>query len=209
VVDLRRYGERAILLTLAGSDDAAAWYEELRASPPDGTVDVVLGARTVLVLFTDRRATDAAMVSVPGRAPAALSQAVAGKVCTGDIVHVPVRYDGADLSHVADRAGLTVTEFITQHSGVEYRVGFVGFAPGFAYLTGLPAPLHCPRRRSPRSSVPAGSVAIAGEYSAVYPAKSPGGWNLIGSTDLAMWDLHRDPPALLQPGMRVRFVERR
>jgi len=95
---------------------------------------------------------------------------------------------------------------ISLHSGADYRVAFCGFAPGFAYLIGLPKTLHTARRESPRAQVPAGSVAIAAGYSAVYPRESPGGWHLLGTTTATMWDSTRDVPALLQPGQRVRFV---
>jgi len=123
------------------------------------------------------------------------------------VVEIPVRYNGEDLREVADISSLSVDEVIALHAGADYRVEFCGFAPGFAYLRGLPAVLHVPRRASPRSRVPAGSVAIAAEYSAVYPRESPGGWHLLGTTSLIMWDTARPAPALLVPGARVRFVE--
>lgn len=124
----------------------------------------------------------------------------------GDLVEIPVRYDGIDLFDVAAACSLSVEKVVSLHSSTEYCVSFCGFAPGFAYLTGLPRELRLARRSSPRPRVTAGSVAIAAEYSAVYPRESPGGWHLIGSTTASMWDVHRDPPALLQPGTRVRFV---
>ena len=123
-----------------------------------------------------------------------------------DLVEIPVRYDGIDLADVAAACSLSVQTIVALHSGAEYRVSFCGFTPGFAYLTGLPRELRLARRSSPRPRVAAGSVAIAAEYSAVYPRESPGGWHLIGTTTASMWDLRRDPPALLQPGTRVRFV---
>lgn len=123
------------------------------------------------------------------------------------VVEIPVRYDGEDLREVADICSLSVNEVIALHAGADYRLEFCGFAPGFAYLRGLPAVLHVPRRASPRSRVPAGSVAIAAEYSAVYPRESPGGWHLLGTTSLVMWDTTRPAPALLVPGARVRFIE--
>jgi KipI family sensor histidine kinase inhibitor len=124
----------------------------------------------------------------------------------GPVVEIPVRYDGADLGEVAQRSGLGIDDVIALHAGCTYVVRFCGFSPGFAYLGGLPARLHLPRRGSPRTRVPGGSVAIAAHYSAVYPSESPGGWHLLGSTDAPMWDLRRDVPMLLQPGDRVRFV---
>lgn len=129
-------------------------------------------------------------------------------VPSGEVVEVPVTYDGPDLADVADRWGLSVDDAIAAHSGCDFTVAFCGFAPGFAYLTGLPRDLEVPRLATPRTRVPAGSVAVAGEYTGVYPTDSPGGWRLLGRTDAVLWDVDRDPPALLPPGTRVRFVPR-
>lgn len=125
---------------------------------------------------------------------------------TGPVIEIAVHYDGADLADVARACSLTVERVIALHNEAEYEVSFCGFAPGFAYLVGLPRELQLPRRTSPRTHVPAGSVAIAAMYSAVYPHESPGGWHLIGTTTATMWDVSRQPPALLQPRTRVRFV---
>ena len=120
---------------------------------------------------------------------------------------MPVRYDGPDLADVAELTGLDEAEVVARHTAGSYRSGFCGFAPGFAYLTGLDESLHVPRRDDPRTKVPAGSVGLADEFTAIYPRDSPGGWQLIGSTDITVWDLDRDPPALLVPGTPVRFVD--
>lgn len=127
-------------------------------------------------------------------------------------LEIPVRYggeDGPDLREVAELTGLTPTGVIDAHASVEYRVLFLGFAPGFAYLGRLPAAIVVPRRDSPRVRVPAGSVAIAGLNTAVYPTESPGGWRLLGRTSMALWSPDRVPPALLEPGGIVRFVPER
>lgn len=124
----------------------------------------------------------------------------------GTTIEIPVRYDGADLDDVAHACGMSIDQVIHLHSNTEYVVEFCGFAPGFAYLRGLPPQLHLPRRASPRTQVPAGSVAIAAHYSAVYPNDSPGGWHLVGTTSLRVWDANQNPPALLQPGTAVRFT---
>jgi len=130
-----------------------------------------------------------------------------GAEASSDVpVEIAVRYDGADLADIATACSLSIDEVISLHSGADYRVAFCGFAPGFAYLIGLPKALHTARRESPRAQVPAGSVAIAAGYSAVYPRVSPGGWHLLGTTTATMWDGTRDVPALLQPGQCVRFV---
>jgi KipI family sensor histidine kinase inhibitor len=120
-------------------------------------------------------------------------------------VRIPVRYDGPDLALAADTAGLSVPDLVELHSGAEYTVAFTGFAPGFGYLVGLPDALVQARLDHPRTSVPAGSVAIAGEFTGVYPRSSPGGWRLLGRTELELFDPNREPPALLVPGDRVRF----
>jgi KipI family sensor histidine kinase inhibitor len=124
---------------------------------------------------------------------------------SGPLVVLPVRYDGPDLDVVAGLTGLSREQVVERHARGAYRVRFCGFAPGFAYLDGLDPRLHVPRRAEPRRRVPAGAVGLAGEFTGVYPRASPGGWQLIGTTDVPLWDLHRTPPALLPPGTRVRF----
>ena len=119
---------------------------------------------------------------------------------------VAVAYDGPDLEDIARLAGLSVGEIVTLHSSVEYTVAFIGFQPGFPYLVGLPPELVMPRLETPRARVPAGSVAIAGEYTGIYPSATPGGWRLIGRTDVRLFDVSSESPALLSPGDRVRFV---
>ena len=120
---------------------------------------------------------------------------------------IEVNYDGDDLDEVAGLTGLSRAEVIAAHTGRPWRVGFVGFAPGFGYLTSGDPRLTVPRRATPRTRVPAGAVGLAGEFCGVYPRESPGGWQLIGRTDARMWDIERDPPTLLRPGAWVRFRE--
>ena len=157
--------------------------------------------RTILVYFEPHRITVARLVN-----------AIAGRDLQGSVqrsevlVQIPVRYDGEDLAEVAQILGISAEEVVRRHTGSEWSVAFTGFAPGFAYLSGGDAIFNVPRRATPRK-VPAGAVALAGSFSAVYPQASPGGWQIIGVTDTAMWDLSRDLPALLQPGYRVRFVD--
>ena len=154
------------------------------------------------------------MVFDPARTSARRVRDALGRVQVGaaapagreTTVEIPVRYDGADLAAVAERVGLSLDEVVALHCAPEYTVRFCGFSPGFGYLDGLDPRLHVPRHSSPRTSVPAGSVAVAGEFTGVYPRSSPGGWQLLGRTDAPLWDADRDPPALLTPGARVRFV---
>lgn len=198
----RPFGDSALLVELDDLPQVLALDRSLRADRPDGVSDVIPAARTLLVRFdSDRVALQqvSSWIQTAGHAPAPVAAAVR-------TVEIPVWYDGADLAEVADLTGLTIDEVIAQHTGGEYTVAFCGFAPGFAYLTGVPAPLRVPRRASPRTEVPAGAVALADEFSAVYPRASPGGWQLIGSTRMSMFDLDREPAVLLSPGLRVRFV---
>jgi inhibitor of KinA len=148
-----------------------------------------------------------------GRVVARLLTGLAGEQApapkAGALVEIPVRYggdDGPDLADVAALNDLRQSDVIELHAGTEYRVYFLGFAPGFAYLGPVSAQIATPRLAAPRERIPAGSVGIAGQGTAVYPFALPGGWRIIGRTDVAMWDLRRDSPALLRPGDRVRFV---
>jgi len=196
-------GPTAVLVEEVG--DPAGWAVALRRIEPAGLVDVVPAARTVLVVVDDERSLEAVVASFADVGVAANATGSGDGVELG-IVEIDVVYDGPDLAEVAASSGMSVDEIVARHTAATYRVAFCGFAPGFAYLTGLPAELHIPRRAAPRTRVPAGSVAIASEYAAVYPTESPGGWHLLGSTRIELFDVDRDPPAVLTPGTRVRFV---
>jgi KipI family sensor histidine kinase inhibitor len=130
----------------------------------------------------------------------------ATEVNIGRLVEIPVRYDGQDLDEVAKLAGLSKSEVVELHSSTTFTAAFAGFAPGFMYCIGLPEVLQLPRRSTPRVQVPAGSLAMADTYTAIYPLNSPGGWNLIGTTDAQMFDADLEQPSLLLPGDRVKFV---
>ncbi|MGI9156237.1 MAG: 5-oxoprolinase subunit B family protein [Marmoricola sp.] len=130
-----------------------------------------------------------------------------GDALCGDLVELPTSYDGPDLAAVAERWGMSPQQAVATHRDIEFTVAFCGFAPGFGYCIGLPERLWVPRLDSPRSSVPAGSVGLAGEFTGVYPSPSPGGWQIIGHTTATLWEESREPPALLAPGTRVRFVD--
>jgi KipI family sensor histidine kinase inhibitor len=190
-VRVRRCGETALLIE---TEDVLGWYAALTARRLPGVVDLVPAARTVLV----RHDAGFDIASLSDITPARTTSG------TGEVT-IEVRYDGADLAAVAKATGLSEDEVVAVHTGPEYTVAFTGFAPGFGYLTGLDERLRLPRRDSPRTRVPAGSVALAGEFTGVYPRPSPGGWHLLGSTTAPLWDPSREPPALLGPGTKVRF----
>lgn len=169
-----------------------------------GVLDLIPGARTLFVHFDPRARSHAGIVRALRRLAAERDPAPP----ESRRLRIPVAYGGQggpDLPALARDRGMDPGELCRQHAGAEYRVAFLGFSPGFAYLTGLPRELAAPRLESPRPRVAAGSVAIGGEYSAVYPSDTPGGWRIIGRTAVAMFDPAADPPALLSPGDRVSF----
>ncbi|MCZ2829272.1 allophanate hydrolase subunit 1 [Modestobacter sp. VKM Ac-2986] len=195
-------GSAALLVEVDGLDDVLALYAALTDAPPEGVVDIVPAGRTVLLVTDPARTTlDAVAAAVRTTTPRP------GDRRSGDAVELPVHYDGADLADAAGLLGLTPEELVQRHTGAPWTVAFCGFAPGFGYLVQPGTQWDVPRRATPRTKVPPGSVALAGEFSGVYPRESPGGWQLIGRTDVAVFDLARDPAALLRPGTRVRFVE--
>ncbi len=195
-------GSTSLLVELDGLDEVLALYAALVDETPDGVVDVVPAGRTVL-LVTDPAVTTLRDVEAAVRTTTPRRD----RRATGDLVEVPVTYDGEDLQEVASLLGCDTAELVRRHTGQEWTVAFCGFAPGFGYMTSTSGEWDVPRRSSPRTKVPAGSVGLAGEFSGVYPRESPGGWQLIGRTEVAAFDLSREPAALFRPGVRVRFVE--
>ena len=198
---VRPYGPGAWLIE---HPDPAALAEAVRRRGGRDVVDVVPAAATTLVVaapHTDVVAIEAWLAEVAHAVDAVTEGTLP------DPLEIPVVYDGEDLATVAEAVGMTVADVVARHAAGEYRCAFCGFAPGFGYLTGLDPALHLARRETPRPRVPAGSVAIAAGYSAVYPSPSPGGWHLLGRTDVELWEVDRDPPALVTPGIPVRFVE--
>jgi len=196
------YGREALLVELDDAARVPGVAAALAGQP--GVVEVVPGARTVLI-----RIRPPQLAEVRAALPDVVARAAAAPPPAGEEVVLDVVYDGADLASTAAEVGLSVAELVRTHAAAPYVVAFCGFAPGFAYLRGLPARLHVPRLAGPRTRVPPGSVAVAGGFTGVYPRSSPGGWRLLGRTDAALWDADRSPPALLAPGTRVRFREAR
>ncbi|NDU77365.1 5-oxoprolinase subunit PxpB [Actinomadura sp. DSM 109109] len=201
-MNVRRVGDTALLVETGDLATAHRMNAALRDAPPPGVVDVVPGERTVLVVAEGAADLDRLAALIPRlRLPDEV-------VRDAPPLEIPVVYDGEDLDEVASLTGLSREEVVQRHSAGSYTVAYLGFSPGFGYLSGLDPVLHVARRESPRKAVPAGSVAVAGPYAAVYPSRSPGGWRLLGHSSLPLWDVSRDPPSLLRPGMRVRFVPR-
>ena len=193
-------GPHAVLIEQLDGEPAA-YAAAMRRLQLPGVTEIVPGAATVLVVCVDERTLATVRQRLREVVPA---ESVAGQ--EQDPIEIPVRYDGDDLDAVAAATGLTTVDVIGAHTAPQYVVAFCGFAPGFGYLRGLDPRLHLPRRPTPRTRVPAGSVAIAAEYTAVYPRASPGGWHLLGRTDVMMFDPDRSPPAVFEPGALVRFV---
>ncbi|GAB3547648.1 urea amidolyase family protein [Arthrobacter tumbae] len=195
-------GPRALLIELESLDAVLALHAQLVDHPLPGQVDVLAAARTVLAVFDSSRNARAARTAVAALDVAQTQDAHA----SAEPVRIEVVYDGDDLTEVGRLTGLGAAGVIEAHTGQLWTAAFGGFAPGFAYLVGENESLNVPRRTSPRTAVPAGSVGLAGNFSAVYPRRSPGGWQLIGRTSTRMWDLDRDQPALLRPGTTVQYV---
>jgi KipI family sensor histidine kinase inhibitor len=197
-------GDRGILLELRDNDEVHPVAAAARERFGHRLAEVVAGHRTVLLAWAappvDRDVVEALLDAGADAAPADTEPP---RGATLEVV-----YDGPDLAAVAQHAGLSPEEVARRHAAAQYRVGFVGFSPGFAYLLGGDPALRVPRRDDPRARVPPGSVALAGDYSAVYPSASPGGWQLIGRCDAVLFDPARDPPALLEAGMAVTFEAR-
>ncbi|MBT2503753.1 allophanate hydrolase subunit 1 [Curtobacterium sp. ISL-83] len=203
-LDVRTAGGSAVLVTFASLAEVVAFRAGLPDAGPTGLTDVVSGARTLLLRFDPTR-TDATRLraELAQVAPAPDDDAAVD----AEPVVVPVTYDGEDLDTVTSHTGMSRAELVAWHTGQVWTSAFCGFAPGFSYLTGTARSLDLPRRATSRTAVPSGAVALAGEFSAVYPRTSPGGWQLIGRTEVPMWTLDRTPPALAPAGTRLRFVD--
>jgi KipI family sensor histidine kinase inhibitor len=201
-VNLRPAGERALLVEVEDLATVHRLRAAVRALELPGVVELVCGYRTLLVVADPDHA--GVLDELAARLPE-LELPPAEQV-VGELVEIPVRYDGEDLPEVARRTGLDAAEVVRRHTAPEYTVAFLGFSPGFPYLVGLDPALAVPRRDTPRTSIPAGSVGLAGDQTGIYPTASPGGWQLIGRTEATLFDPGRDPPALLAPGDRLRFT---
>lgn len=196
---LRWAGTRAFLIECSSLKEVMRWHTQLSAHPYPGQLDVLAAAETVLLTFSTHAAARKAASDV---VTARLDHADAA---TGKTVEIDVIYDGEDLAEVGELTGLGERGVIEAHTGTEWTAAFGGFAPGFAYLVAPGDPLEVPRRDSPRTAVPTGSVALAGRFSAVYPQRSPGGWQLIGHTNAPLWDVNREEPSLIRPGDTVKY----
>lgn len=197
-----RCGDTGLLVELDDNDRVHAFAAAVRAADIEGVTDLVPALDTLLLVLDPERTCPAA-IEARVRELKILARASGGR----RTVEIPVIYDGEDLAWVASHCGLDEREVVRSHTETPWRVAFCGFAPGFAYLVGGDHRLRVPRRGESRVAVPAGAVALAGEFSAVYPRRSPGGWQLLGHTTQPMWDTAATPPALLIPGYDVQFRE--
>jgi len=199
-------GERAVVVELEPGAEVHALAAAVRERWGPAAEEVVPGERSLLVCWSagggERRELATALSALAEQVAGAGAPPAGGAPAS---LRIPVRYDGPDLDAVATATGLTVAQVIARHTAPTYTAAFIGFAPGFAYLTGGDPVLALPRRATPRVRVPAGAVAIAARYSAVYPSTGPGGWHLLGHTSLTLFDPRATPPVLIQPGMQVRF----
>jgi KipI family sensor histidine kinase inhibitor len=195
------YGDRALLVQFDSTAEVLACAAAFREAVIPGVVDIVPAARTVLLTLEG----SGLQGGVRRRLQTLEVTAAAEAVTPGEPLVIDVVYDGDDLREVAELTGLTLTQVVDAHTAEPWTVGFCGFAPGFAYLVDGDPRLRVPRRSEPRPSVPAGAVGLAGDFTGIYPRRSPGGWQLIGRTEAVLWDIDRPDPALLTPGSRVQF----
>lgn len=201
-LQFRRAGSNGLLIELPNLDATVALFEAIVSAAFDGIEEVIPGARTLLVQFNSLVVSNDELVRlIGGLESGRRAQSL------GQLIEIPVVYDGEDLEFVAAHLGWSVDQLISRHRAATFTVAFTGFAPGFAYMTCDDPQLNVPRRESPRVRIPAGSVAVAGPFCGIYPTDSPGGWQLLGTTPSTMWDLTRERAALLAPGDRVRFRE--
>ncbi|OZE92412.1 hypothetical protein CH298_02410 [Rhodococcoides fascians] len=199
-------GKSGILIETDGAADTLGLVDQLRRYPPPDMIDFLPAETTVMVFARD--SADMAALRADIHSLCRSSTAVSDEHEPDHIVTVPVHYDGADLHEVANMCGQSTEVIVARHTGQLWRCAFIGFAPGFSYLSPTSgSPFIIPRREQSRASVPPGAVALAGRFSGVYPRSSPGGWQVIGRTDAQMWNVDNDPPALVQPGHYVRFVD--
>ncbi len=203
-MDIHLIGPDAFIVEFATSERAISGFNHLKKEISHLLDEVILGANTIVI-----KPARYSGITKEGIGEILKSAKLKAANSEQKEVEIPTVYDGQHLKDVASHLRLSVREVIDMHCAETYTVSFIGFAPGFAYLTGLNPYLKVPRLSSPRAQVPKGSVAIAENYSAVYPNSSPGGWRLIGRTAVELWDISATEPAILHPGYKVRFVERR
>lgn len=196
-------GPRTLLVELADLDHALALFDALIGDPVAGVAEIVPAACSLMIRTAPGISADGVLA---GQIQLRAAGPAPDRRISDQIIEVPTIYDGADLDGIAAHLGISTDQVIAVHQAATWQVAFCGFAPGFAYMTCDDPRFDLPRRATPRTRIPAGSVALAGRFCGIYPQETPGGWQLIGRTPVPMWDLDRDPPALLRPGLRVRFV---
>lgn len=221
-IDIRPLGDSALVVVVSDRGASAEALQavlriqdRLRCAAIRGVIEITTSFTSVALFFDPARVSasgESIFATLEAQVRSALADDPGGEAAQPGVEHatveIPVCYAeefAPDLAIVATHAGIAAAEVVRLHSSAEYRVAAVGFTPGFPYLAGLPPQLATPRRSSPRTAVPAGSVAIGGSQTGIYPMSSPGGWHIIGRTPLQLFNIANDPPALLRPGDRVRF----
>lgn len=200
---IRSAGDAAVLVELDDATTRRRLHQSLLHHPAPGVVELVPAAVTIGLQCAGPEDLQRAVDHVLGILDAGLDDDV---TASGEVGTIEVTYDGEDLAQVADLVGISPAEVVERHTGQVWTVDFAGFMPGFGYLSGSEGGLTVPRLQQPRTRIPPGSVALAGDFTGIYPQASPGGWQLIGHTDAVLWDPDRTPPALLDPGAAYRFV---
>jgi KipI family sensor histidine kinase inhibitor len=199
------FGDRALLAEFSSLEQTIAAFRAFDAARAPGIIELIPAASTVLARVDPTtlslRAAEQWLTSTYLRASNNSNVAEAA----APSITIPVRYDGPDLASSALVLGISPDELVSRHSQAHWLCSFIGFVPGFAYLASTDSNFDLPRRETSRASVPAGSVGLAGEFTGIYPRSSPGGWQIIGTTAVRLWDESRDAPAAITPGMTVRF----
>ena len=195
-------GRTAVLVELDDAGQRRRLHRALSDHPAEGTVDLVPAQTTVLVQVESADLLPGAVAHVQDLLAGGLDAVEEG---SREPLPVPVRYDGLDMSDMADLLDMTTDELVKHHSDQLWTVEFAGFMPGFGYMSGVDWPYRIPRRSSPRTRIPPGSIALADGFTGAYPQASPGGWQIIGTTEMTLWDENADPPALLLPGAVIKF----
>lgn len=201
---LRVIGESGILVELRDPVERRLLHAALLQNPAPALTELVPAAVTIMLKTATAEAIPAVLEHLRALLASGIEEVAAADV---EPTIIEVRYDGEDLAAVAEILGISERDVVARHTGQLWTVEFAGFMPGFGYMSGAAGGMTVPRRQSPRTRIPPGSVALAGDFTGIYPQASPGGWQLIGTTDAVLWDTEATPPTVMVPGARIQFVE--